>query len=64
MIIGILFFAVFAILLAKAIFETLWGLCIVMHGLFWHGISLALRLLANTIRGYNKLAKFAKASSC
>jgi hypothetical protein len=62
MIIGIIFSIVFCALLAKAIFETLWGLCIVIHGLFWHAISLALKGLANTIRTYNKIVRIFKRS--
>jgi hypothetical protein len=60
MIIGILFFSVFFALLAKAIFETIWGLCIVIHGLFWHAIAIALKALANTIRAYNKIVRIFK----
>ncbi len=50
MIIGILFAIVFTVLLAKAILETIWGCCLIIHGLFWHTIALILRMLANCIR--------------
>jgi hypothetical protein len=57
MIIGILFFILFFALLAKAIFETVWGLCLVIHGLFWHAIAITLRSIAHTIRLYKKIER-------
>lgn len=60
MIIGIIFFIVFALLLAKAIFETIWGLCIVIHGLTWRAISIILMGLANLVRAYNKIVRIFK----
>ena len=58
--IGILFVVVFAILLFKAILETIWGLCIVIHGLFWHAIAIALRSLAKAIRAYKTIVRIFK----
>ena len=57
MIIAIIFFIVFFALLAKAIIETIWGICIIIHGLTWRTISIILRGLANTVRAYNKIAR-------
>lgn len=48
--IGIVIFIVFISLLAKAIFETLWGICIIVHGIFWHGIAFILSALAAILR--------------
>ncbi len=57
MIIAILFFIVFFALLAKAIFETIWGTCIVIHGLFWRTVAFLLRTLASLVRAFNKVVR-------
>jgi hypothetical protein len=58
--IGILFFLVFLFLLAKAIFETIWGICLIFHALFWRGITLGLLALAMILEGINRLRMLRK----
>lgn len=57
MIIWILFAIVFSVLLVKAIFETIWGLCLIIFGIACHILAVILDLMAMTIRLTNKLRK-------
>jgi len=52
MIIGILLFAVFSFFLIQAISETIWGVCLVINGLFWHAVAFLLHALAFVLRGF------------
>jgi hypothetical protein len=52
MIIGILLFVVFAFFLTQAIFETIWGVCLIINGLFWHAVAFFLHGLAFVLRGF------------
>lgn len=53
--IAILILIVFIGLLAQAICETIWGICLIVHGLFWHAIAAVLTILAKIIRIARKL---------
>lgn len=55
--IGIVILLVFLSLLAKAICETIWGICIIIHGLFWHFIAAILAILAKIVRLIGKLRR-------
>lgn len=55
MIIWILFAIVFSFLLAKAILETVWGTCLIIHGLACHILAAILRLTAKTIRLWGRI---------
>lgn len=57
MLITIIIAVFFFFFLAKAILETIWGLCMVIHGLTWRAISIALMGLANIVRTYNKVVR-------
>jgi len=57
MIIGFIFFVVFTFLLGKAILETIWGICLIIYGLFWHTIGFILQTLAFLIRAYKKVIR-------
>lgn len=45
MIIGIIIFAIFAILLTKAIIETIWGTCLLIYGFVLHAIAYCLEFI-------------------
>lgn len=53
--IGIILFIAFFILLAKAIFETIYGIFLIIHGLFWHSIAFVLSSFASIIRIYKRI---------
>jgi uncharacterized membrane protein HdeD (DUF308 family) len=53
--IGILLGIVFFVLLAKAIFETIWGTCLIINGIFWHTVAFLLRAMAFVIRTCKKV---------
>jgi hypothetical protein len=57
MIIGILLFVVFAFFLTQAIFETIWGVCLIINGLFWHTIAYLLFALAFLIRTCERIVR-------
>lgn len=57
MIVSILFAIVFTVLLFKAIFETIWGVCLIIFGIACHILAAVLKLLAMTIRFSKKLLK-------
>lgn len=54
-IIEILFVLVFFALLAKAIFETIWGICIIIHGLFWHTVGYSFSALAIVLHFFDRM---------
>ena len=58
--IGILFLIVFLGLLTKAIIETIWGICLIIYGLFWHTIGYSLSALAMIIRLAKKILGISK----
>ena len=43
---GILFIIVFFALLIQAIFETIWGVILILNGIFWHSIGYTLNGIA------------------
>ena len=55
MIIWILFSIVFTFLLARAIIETIWGICLITYGIACHILAFALRLLAKAIRLWTRI---------
>ena len=55
--IGILLGIVFFVLLAKAIFETIWGTCLIISGLFLHVVAFILDATAFVIRTCKKIAR-------
>lgn len=55
--IGILLGIVFFVLLAKAIFETIWGTFLIIYGLFLHIVAFFLDAAAFVIRTCNKIAR-------
>lgn len=57
MIIGFIFFVVFFFLLGKAIIETVWGIALIILGLFMHLIAIFLRTLAFLVRTFNKVVQ-------
>lgn len=61
--IEILFVIAFVFLLGKALIETVIGIGMIVHGLFWHGVALALNALAFLIRTAKKLFGFSKKST-
>lgn len=61
MIISILLGVVFIAFLAHAIFETIWGLCLIAYGIVLIAISYVLKALALLVRGGHKIRnKFRK----
>lgn len=50
MIITILLTIAFLVLLAKAIFETIWGLCMIAFGLCMHAVAFLLDGMALAVR--------------
>lgn len=57
MIFGILFSIVFLFLLGKAILETIWGIGLILIGIFWHVVSSILSVLIFIENTYRKLRK-------
>jgi hypothetical protein len=55
--ISILLGIVFFVLLAKAIFETIWGTCLIIFGLACHAFAFLLDGLAFMIRTFNKIVR-------
>ena len=55
LIINILFFVVFSILLIKAIYETVWGTCLIIYGIACHILAFFLDGMAMCIRLFNRL---------
>ena len=54
MIIGIIIFAIFTILLTKAIIETIWGTCLLIYGLVLHSIAYCLEFIAWIMELFSK----------
>lgn len=54
LLINILFFIVFSVLLVKALYETMWGICLIINGLFWHVTAFALDTLGLVVRLFRK----------
>lgn len=46
-------------LIIKALFETFWGICLIINGLFWHAVAFVLDGFALIARGFAKLKKTA-----
>lgn len=57
MIIGIIIFLVFLFLLAQAILETIWGICLILCGLFWHIVGRVLDVLIWFSKTVKKIKK-------
>jgi hypothetical protein len=55
MIIWILFAIVFSFLLCKAILETIWGTCLIIHGIACHILAFILNAMAMCIRLWKRL---------
>ena len=57
MLISILFAVVFTVLLAKAILETIWGICLIIQGIACHILAAILDLTAMAIRFAKKIRR-------
>jgi hypothetical protein len=57
LIIGILIGIVFFALLAKALLETAWGICLIIAGVFCQILAKVLRLTAKAMRFYGRISK-------
>jgi O-antigen/teichoic acid export membrane protein len=57
MIITVLIAIVFFALLAKAIIETVWGVCLIIFGTACHTLAFVLTMLAKAIRYYENIKK-------
>ena len=55
--IGIIIFVLFFFLLGKALLETVWGLCLITCGMFWHIVGRSLDVLifiSKTVKKFQK----------
>jgi hypothetical protein len=55
LIINIIFFIVFFALLAKAIFETVWGTCLIIYGIACHILAFFLDAMAMCVRCWGRI---------
>ena len=51
---------VFVFYLTQAFCETIWGICLIINGLFWRAIALVLHSFAIALHSYEKINRIKK----